>query len=381
MKPMACVAILSSVGELNGFVGQNDLDIVLGAWGASPPSNPLADPDGSGFVGQDDFDTELGDWGQGTTAPPGVPEPATLSLVLMGVMALVRRWRHRTVTPERSARQRNSRHTTRKRSGFTLVELLIVAGIIVLLVAILLPALGLAKELGNRAACAAQLRHMGIAMAVYADSYHGKLLYNYNPGHPYVAYYHNPLGHRHPNGKLIPVRLACLYEADLVSPRIFYCPTAGDGMYERYCNPAPWGTLPQEGNIKPGGGGNQWVRTSYTYYPQAVEKYSNGFPRLATRMEQLDPERSMITDNFWCWGSIPHSVYDNRPAICAVFGDGHAGICTNSEAFDPDLWFINPSLPDHSDSSNWKTIRPPDEEGRGMIEFQTILRLLSAEKG
>lgn len=86
--------MLGYLGDLddNGFVGQDDLDIVLGAWGTSPPSDTRADPSGDNFVGQDDLDTVLGDWGQGTP-PPSVPEPAILSLLALGVLATMRRRR------------------------------------------------------------------------------------------------------------------------------------------------------------------------------------------------------------------------------------------------------------------------------------------------
>jgi len=54
-------------GDLDGdcFCGQNDLDIVLDAWGDSvPPGDPRADVSGDGFVGQSDLDVVLDDWGE-----------------------------------------------------------------------------------------------------------------------------------------------------------------------------------------------------------------------------------------------------------------------------------------------------------------------------
>jgi hypothetical protein len=58
----------SRAGDLNGdgFVGQADLDIVLGNWGQGPPSDGRADPSGDDFVGQADLDIVLSNWGQGT---------------------------------------------------------------------------------------------------------------------------------------------------------------------------------------------------------------------------------------------------------------------------------------------------------------------------
>jgi len=81
-------------GDLDGdgFVGQSDLNLILGNWGQSvPPADPLADPDGSGSVGQGDLNQVLSGWGQGT--PPNVeavPEPATwllFGLAGVGVLA------------------------------------------------------------------------------------------------------------------------------------------------------------------------------------------------------------------------------------------------------------------------------------------------------
>ncbi len=53
--------------------------------------------------------------------------------------------------------------------GFTLVELLVVIAIIALLMAILLPALGRAREMGKRAVCLNQEKQLAIAWYMYCD--------------------------------------------------------------------------------------------------------------------------------------------------------------------------------------------------------------------
>ena len=73
---------------------------------------------------------------------------------------------------------------TRQSSAFTLVELLVVIGIIALLISILLPALGKARQSAQLVACSSNLRQVALGMHMYAGENRGNL--------PAIIYRNNP---------------------------------------------------------------------------------------------------------------------------------------------------------------------------------------------
>ena len=71
--------------------------------------------------------------------------------------------------------------------GFTLVELLVVIGIIALLISILLPSLSAARASSVKIKCAANMRSIGQTMQQYAADYHGSIPRDYDPSQLVVS--------------------------------------------------------------------------------------------------------------------------------------------------------------------------------------------------
>lgn len=87
------------LGDLNndGFVGIDDLNIILSHWNeeAGVGNFQIGDVTGDGLVGIQDLNTVLGNWHAGTLPPAEtnsvVPEPASIAMLLLGGMSLLRR--------------------------------------------------------------------------------------------------------------------------------------------------------------------------------------------------------------------------------------------------------------------------------------------------
>lgn len=119
---------------------------------------------------------------------------------------------------------------SKQRHAFTLVELLVVIGIIALLLSILVPVLGKAKEAANSAKCMSNMRQVGMATMMYVNENKGKWLPPYKAAE--VTKNYVPSGGTSWSGALFYTFLSGRYFKE--DPKMWICPT------DRYIDTRPY---------------------------------------------------------------------------------------------------------------------------------------------
>jgi prepilin-type N-terminal cleavage/methylation domain-containing protein/prepilin-type processing-associated H-X9-DG protein len=114
-------------------------------------------------------------------------------------------------------KDRTIRRRPGARRGFTLVELLVVIGIIALLIAILLPSLSKAREAGNRVKCASNIRQLIAGAFLHANDHPRRpLLF------PNATGDNDSLCHIIPKYIASPQVAICPSTSNAVRPKVFY---------------------------------------------------------------------------------------------------------------------------------------------------------------
>jgi prepilin-type N-terminal cleavage/methylation domain-containing protein len=216
---------------------------------------------------------------------------------------------------------------TAKRGAFTLVELLVVIGIIAVLLGILLPTLGRARESAKRIQCLSNLRQIHLSFVMYAQvnrdqvplSYGTHKQFNYviwdgfflNPGQ-YIMY-------------------GALHQVGLMkTPQIYYCPSQNhpDVVYDAPTNPWKPGVA---GQLLRAGYGSRPMVNWPDIYPVGAIPAKATLPRLV-KMKNVAIFADIVATPKWVntahqkgvnvlyghggasW--VPRSVFNQNLSIC-----------------------------------------------------------------
>lgn len=232
------------------------------------------------------------------------------------------------------------------RRAFTLVEILVVVGVVCLLAAITFPIVNRVRATGRRTTCISNLRQLGIAMGQYAQDH-----YSFYP--------------------LVDVNAidnsnTCAPWADALfpyvkSPQVFECPSNPYGAYRSDCPPDD--TSDDKHPIKWSGSYDLNINYGRIYKPPGAEIVMNfkfrtlmsstRYTRPSSTILLLDGDGSFVNPGFRPRDTQEHSIPDvtdlqyygvpdrHEGGANVCFADGHAKWMSLESLTKSSLWRLN----------------------------------------
>jgi prepilin-type N-terminal cleavage/methylation domain-containing protein len=221
----------------------------------------------------------------------------------------------------------------KKARAFTLVELLVVIGVIAILIGLLLPALQKARAAAGKAVCLSNQRQLVQAIYLYGQSFKGAIPATVTGGNASgseIIYQKRLIGAKRGEDDGW-YSLGLLFSRNIMKdPRAFYCPQQTD---EPYTYPTGW----NDPDIKR-------VGFSYRICNQAQPPYFTQKDQdelLRFKLGRMKGYKSLISDIVGPRGSVGHWSHFKPYVVNIGYSDGHAETVTMNH----DIYRVSMNLP------------------------------------
>lgn len=254
-----------------------------------------------------------------------------------------------TLNCRRQLRGESGSRIGRSRTGFTLVELLVMIGIIGALIAILVPAVFAARSQARCAKCLSNIRQLGLDLRLYATDNHDN--YPINVTLPSPAHWSDP----ERIGRYLPLPRTAM------SSSIFWCPADADAQRSYAMN--IWASSAADKTVTSSASGKLWphrrAASSMLLLAEAWS-YETGIGTGYVPTPSIGTYGSSAGQRFGSlggigpisagrWGMVNSELAYSRhrqrssPAaanlpigrVTVFFDDGHAALCGNADLVDP----------------------------------------------